>query len=65
VPIAGLEGIVAGNSALSTIDGANGRLGYRGIAIEPLAEKSTFEECTYLLWYDALPSKAQLTAFSN
>jgi citrate synthase len=65
VAIAGLEGIVAGNSALSQIDGTNGRLGYRGIAIEELSEKGTFEECVYLLWYDALPNKKQLADFSK
>ncbi|MGQ0552815.1 MAG: citrate/2-methylcitrate synthase [Planctomycetota bacterium] len=62
---AGLEGVVAGNSGLSMIDGANGRLGYRGIAIEPLAEQATFEECIYLLWHDALPNKAQLKTFRD
>ncbi len=60
---AGMEGVVAGNSALSTIDGANGRLGYRGIAIEPLAEQATFEECVHLLWFDKLPNRAELAAF--
>jgi citrate synthase len=65
VPIAGLEGIVAGNSALSAIDGAAGRLGYRGIPIEELSEKGSFEECVYLLWYDALPNKKQLADFSK
>ncbi len=65
VPLAGMEGIVAGNTALSVIDGANGRLFYRGIAIEPLAEQATFEECVHLLWYDALPDKGRLAAFSR
>jgi citrate synthase len=63
VPIAGMEGIVAGNSALSQIDGAKGKLGYRGIAIEPLAEQASFEECVYLLWYDALPTAKELASF--
>jgi len=65
VPIAGLEGIVAGNSALSMIDGAAGRLGYRGLSIEDLSEKATFEECVYLLWYDALPNRKQLAEFNQ
>ncbi len=59
---AGLEGVIAGNSSLSRVDGANGRLFYCGIPIEPLAEEATFEECIYLLWNNALPDAAQLDA---
>jgi citrate synthase len=65
VPIAGMEGVIAGNTALSLIDGAKGRLSYRGIAIEDLSEKATFEECVYLLWYDALPDARQLAEFNK
>jgi citrate synthase len=57
---AGLEGVTAGNSALSLVDGAHGKLDYCGIPIEPLAEQGTFEECIYLLWYDQLPTAVQL-----
>jgi citrate synthase len=58
-----MEGVVAGNTSLSLVDGAKGKLYYRGIAIEALAEQATFEECVYLLWYDALPDKKQLAEF--
>jgi citrate synthase len=58
-----MEGVIAGNTLLSFIDGAQGRLAYRGIAIEALAEQATFEECVYLLWYDALPDAKQLADF--
>jgi citrate synthase len=58
-----MEGVVAGNTSLSLVDGAKGKLYYRGIAIEALAEQATFEECVYLLWYDALPDKKQLADF--
>lgn len=57
---AGLEGVVAGNSALSFIDGKEGRLLYRGYDIHDLAEKSTFEETAYLLWYGKLPKQQEL-----
>ncbi|MET0552130.1 MAG: citrate/2-methylcitrate synthase, partial [Vicinamibacteria bacterium] len=40
----GLRNVVAGQTALSTIDGAKGILTYRGIDIHGLAEHSTFEE---------------------
>jgi citrate synthase len=44
----GLEGIVAANSGICYIDGEAGVLAYRGIDIHELAERSTFEETTYL-----------------
>ncbi len=61
----GLEGIVAANSGICWIDGEAGVLAYRGIDIHDLAEHSTFEEITYLLWHGKLPSKAELDAFSR
>ena len=47
----GLEGIVATTSSVCWIDGDAGVLSYRGIDIHELAEHSTFEETTYLLWF--------------
>ncbi|MBT9330075.1 citrate synthase [Paracidobacterium acidisoli] len=61
----GLEGIVAANSGICWIDGDAGVLAYRGIDIHDLAEKSTFEETTYLLWHGTLPTKSELDAFSQ
>ncbi|MFT4113999.1 citrate synthase [Silvibacterium sp.] len=61
----GLEGIVAANSGICWIDGDAGVLAYRGIDIHELAEKSTFEEITYLLWNGKLPTKAELDEFSK
>ena len=61
----GLEGIVATTSSICWIDGDAGVLSYRGIDIHQLAEKSTFEETTYLLWYGHLPTAAELAAFSK
>jgi citrate synthase len=60
----GLEGIVAANSGVCYIDGEAGVLAYRGIDIHELAEKSTFEEVTYLLWHGKLPSSDELKHFS-
>ena len=56
----GLEGVTAGNSSLSRVDGAKGQLFYCGYPIEPLAEQATFEECIYLLWNGELPTADQL-----
>jgi citrate synthase len=61
----GLAGVVAANSGICWIDGDAGVLAYRGIDIHELAEKSTFEEITYLLWFGELPSKAQLADFQK
>ena len=61
----GLEGIVAANSGICWIDGDAGVLAYRGIDIHELAEKSNFEETTYLLWNGTLPSEPVLREFSS
>ena len=61
----GLEGIVAANSGVCWIDGEAGVLAYRGIDIHELAERSSFEETTYLLWHGKLPSAEELAAFTR
>ena len=61
----GLEGIVAANSGVCWIDGEAGVLAYRGIDIHELAERSSFEETTYLLWNGKLPSPDELAAFTQ
>ncbi len=59
----GLEGIVAAHSGICWIDGDAGVLAYRGIDIHELAEKSTFAETAYLLWFGRLPAESPLTEF--
>jgi citrate synthase len=61
----GLEGIVAANSGICYIDGEAGVLAYRGIDIHELAENSTFEETTYLLWNGILPNEFALREFQQ
>jgi len=61
----GLEGVVAANSGICWIDGDAGILSYRGIDIHELAEHSTFEETTYLLWNGLLPNELALREFSS
>ncbi len=61
----GLAGVVAANSGICWIDGDAGVLAYRGIDIHELAEKSTFEETTYLLWFGQLPTRPELDHFSQ
>ncbi len=61
--IRGLEGVVAAETQLCDLDGANGRLAYRGYDIADLARKATFEQVTYLLLHGELPRPAQLDGF--
>jgi citrate synthase len=56
----GLEGIIALESALSSIDGQKGELIYRGYDINDLAKGASFEEVVYLLWNGALPAQDEL-----
>src|ERR1700682_1211167 len=59
----GLEGVVAAETAVSEVDGANGRLIYRGgYLIEDLVSVTSYEEIAYLLWHGDLPNPAQLDA---
>jgi 2-methylcitrate synthase/citrate synthase II len=48
----GLEGVIAGETSISTIAGG---LRYRGYDVKDLAEHSTFEDTAYLLFYGELP----------
>ncbi|HEX8294208.1 MAG TPA: citrate/2-methylcitrate synthase, partial [Pyrinomonadaceae bacterium] len=59
---AGLEGVVAAESAIGDVDGVNGVLIYQGLNIHDLAEHSTFEETVYLLWHGRLPKRDELDA---
>jgi citrate synthase len=61
----GLQDVVANESSICFIDGGKGILSYRGIDIHELAQRSTFEETTCLLWNGALPTAAQLDEFSK
>jgi citrate synthase len=56
----GLEGVIAGETAVSTVTGG---LRYRGYPVTELAEKTTFEEVAYLLLHGELPTAEQLRGF--
>ncbi len=60
----GLEGVIAGESALCLVDEGEAGLLYRGYPIRDLAEHSTFEEVAYLLLLGRLPSQQALSDFS-
>jgi citrate synthase len=60
---AGLEDVIAARSAVCAIDGAAGRLYYRGYEIGELAETVPFEDVTALLWRGELPAPADAAEF--
>jgi len=57
----GLEGVVAAQSAISLVDGKNGRLLYRGYPIGQLVERGTYGEVADLLWTGEWHPGARLT----
>src|SRR5438105_15574262 len=62
----GLEGVVAAETAVSEVDGAGGRLIYRGgYLIEDLVPVASYEETAYLLWHGELPNGTELKALQD
>ena len=59
----GLEGVIAGNTAIATVGKEGKGLTYRGYSIHDLAEQSTFEDVAYLLIYGRLPKHAELDEY--
>ena len=54
---------MAAETAISEVDGANGRLIYRGgYLIEDLVPVVSYEEVAYLLWHGELPNESRLDA---
>ena len=56
----GLEGVVAGETAVSTIEGG---LRYRGYPVGELVENAGFDEVAFLLLHGELPNRFQLASF--
>ncbi len=61
----GLEGVIAADSSICTVDGLVGKLTYAGYSIKDLAEHSSFEETTFLLWHGKLPTKSELVQLKS
>ena len=59
----GLRNIEVADTRISSIDGENGKLIYRGYDILDLVNHSTFEETSFLLLFGSLPTAAQLVDF--
>lgn len=59
----GLEGIVAGQTAVAIIDESGGGLQYRGYPLNQLTERATFDEVAHLLVRGHLPKTRELNAY--
>lgn len=62
---AGLAGVVAGETGVSSVGKEGMGLNYWGYSIYELAEHATFEEVAYLLIRGKLPTKQQLKDYIN
>ncbi len=61
----GLRGITIATTKISDVNGALGKLIYRGYLVKDLAENTTFEEVIYLLLYERLPGIDELEEFTK
>ncbi len=62
---AGLAGIVAGETAISSVGKEGMGLNYRGYSINALAEHASFEEVAYLLTRGKLPTQQEFTGYQK
>ena len=58
----GLEGVIAGETAISTVEGG---LRYRSYPVTELCQRSNFDEVAYLLLHGELPNKGELAGFQK
>jgi citrate synthase len=61
----GLRGVKVADTRISDVDGEKGVLIYRGFNICDLVSHSTFEEVSFLLLNDRLPTKEELKGFQK
>jgi 2-methylcitrate synthase len=61
----GLAGVVAGDTAISSVGKKGLGLNYRGYSIYDLAEYTEFEEVAYLLIYGKLPTAQELAGYRS
>ena len=61
----GLRGVKVADTRISDVNGEKGALIYRGYNIVDLARSSTFEEVSFLLLNDRLPTREELVSFQK
>ena len=59
----GLRGVKVADTRISDVDGEKGVLIYRGFNVVDLARASTYEEVSFLLLNDRLPTRQELEGF--
>lgn len=62
---AGLAGVIAGETAISSVGKEGMGLNYRGYSINALAEHTQFEEVAYLLLRGSLPTQQQFVNYQK
>lgn len=62
--VKGLDGVVAVQTEISSVDGPNSTLLYRGINVHELAEQASYEETAFLLLHGHLPNRSELGDFN-
>lgn len=60
-----LSGVMAGNTAISSVGKTGNDLHYRGYDILDVADTCAFEEIAYLLIHEKLPTQAELNAYKE
>ncbi|MGD9332268.1 MAG: citrate/2-methylcitrate synthase [Desulfobacterales bacterium] len=60
----GLRGVTVASTKISHVDGAAGKLIYRGYLVKDLAENTSYEEVVHLLLHEHLPDAEALKAFN-
>ncbi len=61
----GLRGFTVASTRISDVDGAAGKLVYRGYLVKDLATQTSFEEIAHLLLYEKLPNSRELDDFKQ
>ena len=62
--VPGLEGVIVGETSISNVEGAEGRLSYRGRVIEQIVLMD-YLEVAWLILFGELPSSSELSAFTS
>jgi 2-methylcitrate synthase/citrate synthase II len=58
----GLEGVIAGETAISTVEGG---LSYRGYPVGDLVKNNSYDDVAYLLLHDDMPTADQAESFQS
>ncbi len=61
----GLRGVTIASTKVSDVNGAEGKLVYRGYLVKDLAGKASFEEIVHLLLFERLPNSEELAEITR